>query len=366
MPRVLRAAVLVIAAVTFGSVPLPASSVTKSEVDAACAASTAQLDEYRAAQAAFESTAEELEKTIARQVELESKRERVAGIVDSRRQEIADTDERISELAVTLYMQGGASPGLVLFADSVDELLTGSEFLAAATTDSLGSLNDLLAGQADLDRFQDELAALDAELASVAASQQELADAQLAQAEAAEAAWQRLSGRCKDLQASYEREQAEARARARAASSRSGSRSGGSAGVGSISGFACPFPGSSFIDSWGYPRSGGRRHQGVDMMGPRGGTLVAASSGTVYRGSGGLGGRTVWLIGDGGYAYYYAHLADWAVSNGERVSAGDVVGYNGSTGNAAGGAPHLHFEIHPGGRGSGAVNPYPTVAAACR
>ena len=348
-------------AVLTGTTAQPSAlSVTKAEVDAACADSSQAYAAYQERQAAFEDAALAWERTLQEIEAIRYERDRLAGVVDRREREIEGIEERLQELAVELYMQGGSGSELVLFADSVDELITGSEFLAAATRQESGSLDDMLAARADLERFRADLADLDAELRVVEAEQARVSQELGTLAEEAEAAYSQLSGRCRELNVRRNAEIAAQRAREQAR------QRGASGGVGAIEGFVCPLPGSSFIDSWGFPRSGGRTHKGVDMFHRWDAQVIAVTSGRVSLGNGGLGGRTIWLNGDDGYAYYYAHLSGFNVSSGQRVNVGDVIGYNGDTGNASGGAPHLHFEIHPGGRGARAVNPYPTVAAACR
>jgi len=119
----------------------------------------------------------------------------------------------------------------------------------------------------------------------------------------------------------------------------------------------------SFIDSWGYPRMVGTEyqhgHQGVDVMAPFGTPLYAVERGIITRvGTDVLGGTKLWLKGQSGTYYYYAHLQSYAegMVEGALVNAGDVVGTVGDSGNAQGGAPHLHFQVHPGG--GEPVNPY--------
>ena len=127
------------------------------------------------------------------------------------------------------------------------------------------------------------------------------------------------------------------------------------------SGWLCPVAGpNAFGDTWGAPRPGGRKHEGVDMMSPAGTPLVAVVAGAATMRTNVLGGNIVSLMGVDGTRYYYAHLSAWEGSS-RSVSAGEVVGYVGATGDTT--ANHLHFEIHPGG--GAAVNPYPTVRQYC-
>ena len=124
----------------------------------------------------------------------------------------------------------------------------------------------------------------------------------------------------------------------------------------------CPVQGgASYSDTYGQPRGGGRRHIGVDLSAPVGTPVVAPVDGKVSFSADGAGGNTFIMTGTDGNFYYGAHLSRQGPSSGS-VKAGAVIGAVGQTGNAS--VPHLHFEIHPGGRGN-VTNPYPSVARVC-
>jgi peptidoglycan LD-endopeptidase LytH len=129
---------------------------------------------------------------------------------------------------------------------------------------------------------------------------------------------------------------------------------------------SCPLgPVHSFTDTWHAPRSGGRKHQGQDLFAPYGAPAYAVVDGVIERWSNGkLGGIALWLRGNDGTRYYYAHNVSNVAQPGARVRAGQLVAYVGTTGNAATTPPHIHFEAHPPSAG-GARNPYPWLRALC-
>lgn len=114
-------------------------------------------------------------------------------------------------------------------------------------------------------------------------------------------------------------------------------------------------------NTWGAARSGGRSHEGQDIFAKRGTEVRSATAGYVARvGEDDLGGNVVFVAGSGGRRYYYAHLDRHAdgLQAGDEVTIDTIIGYVGTTGNAAGTPPHLHFGVYTN---DSAVDPLPLL-----
>jgi len=114
-------------------------------------------------------------------------------------------------------------------------------------------------------------------------------------------------------------------------------------------------------NTWHAPRGIDRLHEGQDIFAPKGTPIYSATTGYVYKvGENPLGGQTVSVIGAGGRIYYYAHLDSYAlgIEVGDPANTKTLLGYVGTTGNAQGTPPHLHFGVYTS---SGAINPLPLI-----
>lgn len=126
--------------------------------------------------------------------------------------------------------------------------------------------------------------------------------------------------------------------------------------------WVCPVDGPVwFTNDFGAPRGGGFVHQGIDLFAARGTPVVAPVAGVVDRHPNPSGGQAFALTGDDGVWYYGAHLEAYGATG--RVTAGTIVGYVGTSGDAQDTSPHLHFEAHP--VDGDPVNPYPSLVGAC-
>lgn len=330
-----------------------------------------------------------------RQAALDAEIERLRGSIDFARIRMIETQERLEQLAVELYMGSASGASLsMLFSATDQEYPAGMEYLREVHGVDENLVNQLRVFREELERQTvslgdalDEQAVVTVELEEKAGRlQQELTAAQQIYDElVVQREREEEERRRREEEERRRREAAEAAAatsttQPSVATTAPGSTGGGGATTTTTipaptttspppnpsGGGVCPVAGAvTFTDTWGAPRSGGRSHRGVDMIAARGVPIVAIFSGKIERFSNSaLGGKSIYFRSDAGDRYYYAHLDDFAdVSAGQQVSAGTVIGYNGSTGNAPANLPHLHFEYHPGG--GGAVNPYPLVKSLC-
>ncbi len=120
---------------------------------------------------------------------------------------------------------------------------------------------------------------------------------------------------------------------------------------------------ATYSHDWWFPRfgPGWRLHEGTDIFAAIGTPVRAPVEGTIRISNGGLGGLAVYVTASDSTYFYLAHLSGLApgLAEGSMVATGDLVGYVGDSGNARGGLPHLHFEVHP--RGGGPVDPKPVL-----
>ena len=265
--------------------------------------------------------------------------------------------ERVVQRARILYMSGSSGMlEVLLTAEDLGELTDEIEF---ASRVSQASSRLFL-------RYSRMIKTLSGVRLEAQQSAEELADVTASLSSES----QRLQAQFSDASDDYERLKRELLAQAerpQSSADTSGdalSQSAFAAPLLSVSGMTCPIDGpNSFIDSWGYPRSGGRSHEGADMMAAEGTSVVAITDGTVtYAGYGSSAGNWIILSGADGNSYWYLHNRANLVTGG-RVQAGQQIATVGNTGNASGGPTHVHFEYHPSG--GGPINPYPLVAGLC-
>ena len=116
---------------------------------------------------------------------------------------------------------------------------------------------------------------------------------------------------------------------------------------------------ANLADNFGQARSGGRKHEGVDIMAPMGSTIVSPTDAVVLKvGYGDSAGYYVYTGNPGGEIFSYMHLEKAShLKAGDEIEEGDLIGYVGNTGNAKGGSPHLHFEV----RRNGPTDPFERI-----
>lgn len=325
-------------------VAIPARADTKDDLDAA-------RDELASKQAELDAITLQWQQTETAYAQAQDAVREAQAQIGTLQTELTTIQRQFNEQVRAVYMSGGNEAiGALLGSESFSDF---ADRLRFAQNIAQGDVDLATAVSVKSERLRRERERLAQEV-----------DAQATAAAELQAQRASLNTRLGDIQATvselYKRFQDEQAQQQIGLPSQSGA--GGSfpvTGSGAIP--VCPVAGTvSFVDSFGWPRPGGRSHEGIDMISPYGTPIVAVSNGNAVQTPNSLGGIAVTLYHDGGSDFtYYAHMSSYGASG--AVSAGQVIGYVGATGDTS--VNHLHFEYHPGG--GGGVDPYQALLAVC-
>jgi peptidoglycan LD-endopeptidase LytH len=356
------------------AVLVAAALVALPTLGASAEVTRAQLNEARsrvnAKQSELDRELAALDAILIQQANTVTRIDRIEAEISNRDRQIALSAYAAKERAWAMYVNAGAgSTSGVITAEAIGTLGVRTAYLDALVDQELDAVNELIYLQEDRARLTIELAALLVEQEAMAAEVEAIAEVLLGQLE-------EINTEYRALAQQWEREEAERQRRAaaaRAAAAAAAARQTGFASSAHVdpSGRTCPIPpgyGNTFRDSWREPRPYRNGvHLGTDLVAAQGTPLVAMENGRIIWGSPSwhwAGGNQIYLRGDSGDVYYYAHLQRFAsgISEGTRVGVTQIIGYVGNTG--ASSVPHLHLGFQPGGGPH--TNPYQLLLKLCR
>ena len=329
IPRALLAIVVCLSLGVTASLvsPTQARAATVAELRAQLAAITAEAkpaaDAYDAAATELENTQYRIKRTDAR--------------INTQTKKLAAAEKQLATRADAMYREGSDDGMLsfVLGSTSWDDFVTRLDYITLIATSDAALVDQVKVARAGLVMDRAKL------VADAAVQTKQVAGLKVRQAA--------MDAKLASKRAEYNRLLGQIAAQMAKENPGRGSYPAGPNGM------VFPVRGvHAYSDTWGAPRSGGRHHMGTDIMSPRGTPVVAVSSGSANVHYNGLGGKSITLTGSNGWTYYYAHLDRYAINSG-HVKAGQLIGYVGNTGNAAGGPTHLHFQMGPRGNW---VDPY--------
>lgn len=361
---VYRVVALVLVVVVVNPTVFASAEVTRAQLNEA-------KDRVNAQQSQIDGRLAELDFIVLQQDQTLARISRIESDIIDRDRQIAIADLAAKERALDMYVNAGsgASESANLTPETIGSAGAKSAYLDALVDEDLDAVNVLVALQDDRARLTGELEGLLVEQEAQKAEVEALMTDLLAELDEINGEYLALVQQWEIEEAARER----VRQAAREAEQRAAARQGNFATSAHIdpSGRTCPIPpgyGNSFRDSWGEPRAYRNGvHHGTDLVAATGTPLVAMENGTIVLGSPSwhwAGGNQIYLRGDSGDIYYYAHLHTFAsgISSGSRVGVAQIIGTVGNTG--ASNTPHLHLGLQPGG--GPMTNPYQLLVKLCR